>query len=240
MPPAPLPIARPGAFRDFYAFERHVKTARQGRGLEMDPGWYEQPVFYFSNPHTLVGPDAVIHPPPRAEAIDFELELGWVVGENLAVAGYVVLNDFSARDLQREEMKQSLGPAKGKDFATAIGPVLVPAGEFEPSSGAMRAWVNGKLYSEADLSELYWSIEEMTAYAAEASVVAPGDLFGSGTCGSGCILELSLVHGSERYPWLREGDVVELEIEGLGRLRNTVGPSTGRPWRPDPSRRRPG
>ena len=228
---APLPD-RVGAVRDFYAFEGHVKTARARRGLEMDPAWYERPVFYFSNPATIVGPGAAVARPPRSVELDFELELAWVVGEDLrdadeetagaAVVGYTIMNDWSARDIQREEMKLNLGPAKGKDFASSFGPVLVTADEFDPRSGAMRAWVNGRQYSQADLSDCWWTIGQMTAYAAESSVVRPGDVFGSGTCATGCILELSLVHGSEAYPWLEPGDEVVLEIEGIGRLSNRV------------------
>jgi 2-keto-4-pentenoate hydratase/2-oxohepta-3-ene-1,7-dioic acid hydratase in catechol pathway len=225
------PVDSPGAFRDFYAFERHVKTARARRGLEMEPAWYELPVFYFSNPAALVGTGATVARPPRCRQLDFELELAWVVGDDLAPVGFMVMNDWSARDIQRQEMTLSLGPAKGKDFATSVGPVLTTADEFDPHAGSMRAWVNGALYTEADLAECYWSIAEMTAYAAEATVVRAGDLFGSGTCGGGCILELALTHGEDAYPWLEPGDVVELEIEGLGRLANPVGPSVAPAWR---------
>ena len=249
-PPQPMsalpllaPVDPPGAVRDFYAFERHVATARAGRGLAMDPAWYERPVFYFSNPAVLLGPAATVRPPARSAQLDFELELAWVVGEDVrgstldaashAVVGYTVMNDWSARDVQREEMALSLGPAKGKDFATSLGPVLVTADEFDPTSGAMRAWVNGRQYSEADLSECHWSVAEMTAYAAESTVVRAGDVFGSGTCGTGCILELALSHGGEAYPWLAAGDEVVLEIEGLGKLSATVGEGRDqKKWRP--------
>ena len=243
------PIDAPGAVRDFYAFERHVATARARRGLEMEPGWYERPVFYFSNPAVLPGPGAAIRPPGRTAELDFELELAWVVGTDIrgasleqardSVVGYTVMNDWSARDVQREEMKLSLGPAKGKDFATSLGPVLVTADEMNADAGSMRAWVNGRLYSKADLSECHWTVAEMTAYAAESTTVRAGDVFGSGTCGTGCILELALSHGSEAYPWLAEGDVVELEIEGIGRLRNTIGVPASESWAPDASQVRP-
>ena len=235
------PVERPGSLRDFYAFERHVATARKGRGLEMDPGWYERPVFYFSNPGTLLGPGAEVATHPRTQRLDFELELAWLIGWDVAgadestaaaaVVGYTVMNDWSARDVQREEMALNLGPAKGKDFATSLGPVLVTADEFDPTAGAMRAWVNGRQYTEADLSECYWSIPTMTAYAAEATVVRAGDVCGTGTCGTGCILELSLTHGEAEYPWLQPGDEVELEIEGIGRLANRVVAATSPPWR---------
>jgi 2-keto-4-pentenoate hydratase/2-oxohepta-3-ene-1,7-dioic acid hydratase in catechol pathway len=147
-----------------------------------------------------------------------------------AVVGFTVMNDWSARDIQREEMALNLGPAKGKDFATSLGPVLVTADEMDASSGAMGAWVNGRRYSQADLSECHWSIAEMTAYAAESTVVRAGDVFGSGTCGTGCILELALTSGEHEYPWLAAGDVVELEIEGVGRLTNRVTSPKGPIW----------
>ena len=228
------PVDPPGAVRDFYAFERHVATARAGRGLEMDPAWYRRPVFYFSNPAVLLGPGAVVQPPARTVQLDFELELAWVVGEDVrgadldaaarAVVGFTVMNDWSARDIQREEMALSLGPAKGKDFATSLGPALVTADEFDPAAPhAMQAWVNGRQYSAADVSECHWSVAEMTAYAAESTLVRAGDVFGSGTCGTGCILELALSYGEAAYPWLAAGDLVELEIEGLGKLTATVG-----------------
>ena len=234
------PIETPGALRDFYAFESHVATARARRGLEMDPAWDRLPVFYFSNPAVLIGPGAEVAPPPRTHQLDYELELAWVVGDDLrgadvdaaarAIVGFTVMNDWSARDVQREEMALSLGPAKGKDFATSIGPVLVTADEFDPSRGAMRARVNGRLYTDADLADCYWSVAEMTAYAAESSVVRAGDLFGSGTCAGGCILELSATHGEAQYPWLQAGDVVDLEIAGLGTLTNSVGLSDSPAW----------
>ena len=215
----------------------------------MDPGWYERPVFYFSNPGAILGPGATVTPPSRSEAVDFELELAWIVGEDIAgadlkaaqqaVAGFTIMSDWSARDIQREEMKQSLGPVKGKDFATSLGPVLVTADEFDPAAGGMRAWVNDRLYSESDLSECWWSVAEMTAYAAESTVVRAGDLFGTGTCGSGCILELSLSYGRERFPWLTTGDVVKLSIDGIGTLVSTVGPPDPVSWSPDPRRARP-
>jgi fumarylacetoacetate (FAA) hydrolase len=227
------PVDPPGAVRDFYSFERHVATARAGRGLEMEPAWYRRPVFYFSNPAVLLGPGAEVVPPPRCRQLDFELELAWVVGHDLrdadadtagrAVVGYTVMNDWSARDVQREEMAVGLGPAKGKDFATSLGPVLVTADELDPSAGAMRAWVNGRQYSQGDLAESHWSVAEMTALAAEGTLVRAGDVFGSGTCGTGCILELALTHGGAAYPWLAAGDTVELEIEGIGRLVSKVG-----------------
>ncbi|MGH7687473.1 MAG: fumarylacetoacetate hydrolase family protein [Candidatus Dormibacteria bacterium] len=232
------PLPRPPTIRDFYAFEQHVKTARQRRGLEMDADWYELPVFYFSNPYAVLGPDDDVPAAPGSAEMDYELEVAAVVGragQNLDpsdaathIAGFCVMNDWSARDVQRREMKLSMGPVKGKDFATSLGPMLVTPDELESArSGhaydlAMIARVNGTEYSRATLADIYWSFPEMLAYASRGTWVRPGDVIGSGTCGTGCILELSLVHGAERYPWLSTGDVVELEVERLGVLRNRV------------------
>jgi 2-keto-4-pentenoate hydratase/2-oxohepta-3-ene-1,7-dioic acid hydratase in catechol pathway len=232
------PIPHPPTVRDFYAFEQHVRTARQRRGLEMDPDWYELPVFYFSNPYAVCGPDDDIAMPPGSAELDFELEVAAVVGiggadldpdeAERSIAGYCVMNDWSARDIQRREMKLSMGPVKGKDFATSLGPVFVTPDELEETRRnksydlAMTAAVNGVEYSRASLADIYWSFGEMLAYASRGTRVATGDVIGSGTCGTGCILELSLVHGVDRYPWLQPGDVVELSVERLGTLRNTV------------------
>ena len=232
----PLPVAP--SVRDFYAFEQHVLTARQRRGLEMDPDWYELPVFYFSNPRALVGHDDPVRVPPGCAELDYELEVAAVVGRGGAdlapeeaeryIAGYCVMNDWSARDLQRREMKLSMGPVKGKDFATSLGPVLVTPDEIEDTRSGrafdltMTAQVNGREYSRASLADIYWSFGEMLAYASRGTTLVPGDVVGSGTCGTGCILELALTHGSEAYPWLRPGDEVELSVERLGTLRNRV------------------
>ncbi|HEX2068733.1 MAG TPA: fumarylacetoacetate hydrolase family protein, partial [Actinomycetota bacterium] len=152
------------------------------------------------------------------------------------IAGFCVMNDWSARDIQRREMKLSMGPVKGKDSATTLGPVLVTPDELEDARKdraydlTMTAVVNGKEYSRASLAEIYWSFGEMIAYASRGTTVMPGDVIGSGTCGTGCILELSLVHGSEEYPWLEPGDEVVLEVERLGRVANRV--VEGKPLKP--------
>ncbi|HEY3211000.1 MAG TPA: fumarylacetoacetate hydrolase family protein [Actinomycetota bacterium] len=240
------PVRRPPSIRDFYAFERHVRTARQRRGLDMDPDWYELPVFYFSNPVAVTGPFDDVAVPPGSSALDFELEVAAIVGRGGAdldpeaaerhIAGFCVMNDWSARDIQRREMKLSMGPVKGKDFATTLGPFMVTPDELEPVRKAlafdltMLARVNGNEYSRASLSDIYWSFGEMLAYASRGTEIVPGDVVGSGTCGTGCILELSLVHGEDRYPWLQPGDVVELEVEHLGRISNKV--VEGKPLRP--------
>lgn len=232
------PVPHPPAVRDFYAFEDHVRTARETRGLEMDPDWYELPVFYFSNPHRIVAPGADVAVPPGCRQLDFELEVAAVVGRagsdlhpddaETHIAGFTVMNDWSARDLQRREMGLHLGPAKGKDFATSLGPFLVTPDELEDSRAGraydltMTATVNGREYSRGNLADLHWSFGEMLAYASRGSRVAVGDVLGSGTVGTGCILELSLVHGNEAYPWLEPGDEVTLEVEGLGAITNRV------------------
>jgi 2-keto-4-pentenoate hydratase/2-oxohepta-3-ene-1,7-dioic acid hydratase in catechol pathway len=240
------PVPRPPSVRDFYAFEQHVKTARQRRGLEMDPDWYELPVFYFSNPAAVTGPHDDVEVPPGTEQLDFELEVAAVVGRGgrdldpqeaeAHVAGFCVMNDWSARDVQRREMKLSMGPVKGKDFATSLGPFLVTPNELEPFRRdraydlAMTAHVNGREHSRASLADIFWSFGQMLAYASRGTELVPGDVVGSGTCGTGCILELSLVHGEEAYPWLKPGDVVTLEVEHLGRLENRIVP--GPPLKP--------
>jgi 2-keto-4-pentenoate hydratase/2-oxohepta-3-ene-1,7-dioic acid hydratase in catechol pathway len=232
------PIPVPPSVRDFYAFEQHVKTARQRRGLEMDPDWYELPVFYFSNPAAVIGPNDDVAVPPGTSELDFELEVAAVVGRGGSdldpeeaethIAGFCVMNDWSARDVQRREMKLSMGPVKGKDFATSLGPVLTTLEELEPYRKgraydlAMTASVNGREYSRASLADIYWSFGEMLAYASRGTRLVPGDVIGSGTCGTGCILELSLVHGEDAYPWLQVGDQVVLEVEHLGRLSSRV------------------
>jgi 2-keto-4-pentenoate hydratase/2-oxohepta-3-ene-1,7-dioic acid hydratase in catechol pathway len=249
------PVAEPPSVRDFYAFEQHVRTARARRGREMHPDWYELPVFYFSNPAAVLGPGDPVAAPPRSAELDYELEVACVLGRggtNLGleaadevVAGFMVMNDWSARDIQRREMAQSLGPAKGKDFAISLGPVLVTTAEFAPGglrevpSAVMTARVNGVEWSRADLDGMWWSFAELLAYASEAAPVRRGDVLGSGTCGTGCILELSLVHGADKYRYLEPGDEVELEVAGLGVLANPVVAGDAPAFSPDPTRIRP-
>jgi fumarylacetoacetate (FAA) hydrolase len=210
------PVLRPPSVRDFYAFEQHVKNARARRGLDVPAEWYEQPVFYFSNPAAIYGPEDDVPYPDGTEELDYELEVAVIIGEGGEIGGFTVMNDWSARDLQRQEMKVGLGPAKGKDFATSIGPVVVTPDEFRGDTGAMVARVNGEERSRGDLGDLNWPWPELIAHAARNTRLLPGDVIGSGTVGTGCILE----HGDGR--WLRRGDVVELEVEGLGVLRNRV------------------
>jgi fumarylacetoacetate (FAA) hydrolase len=235
------PVPRTATLRDFYAFEGHVKAARALRGLEMIPEWYQIPVFYFSNPGAVIGPDAPLEMPQIAE-LDFELELACVIGRagrdipaeeaDRYIAGYTIMNDWSSRDIWRNyESKLSMGPAKSKDFATSLGPWLATPDELEErceGSGAetrynleMVCRVNGKEYSRGNANTLTHTFAQMIAWASRDVWLRPGDVIGSGTVGTGCILELrpDTVGG-----WLKPGDVVEMEITGLGVLRNAVVP----------------
>jgi fumarylacetoacetate (FAA) hydrolase len=181
--------------------------------------WYEQPVFYFSNPAAIYGPDDEVPYPEGTEQLDYELEVAAIIGGRGAIGGFTIMNDWSARDLQRREMKVGLGPAKGKDFATSLGPIVVTPDEFDGSSGTMVARVNGEERSRGDLADMHYSWEQIVEHAARNTTLRPGDVLGSGTVGTGCILE----HGDGR--WLRPGDEVELEIERVGVLRNRVAAS---------------
>jgi len=229
---APLP--RPPSLRDFYAFEQHVATANRNRGRDVPPAWYDLPVFYFGNHSAIYGPNAGV-PIPRTEALDYELEIACVIGRagrDIAaedaeeyIAGYTIMNDWSARDIQREEMSVGLGPAKGKDFATSLGPWLVTPDELElfalgdgRYNLSMVARVNGVERSRGNFRDIYYTFAQMIARASRDAALYPGDVLGSGTVGSGCLLELTAGQG----PWLAEGDEVELEISGLGILRNQI------------------
>jgi fumarylacetoacetate (FAA) hydrolase len=212
------PIPAPPSVRDFFAFEQHVATARANRGTTVPAEWYEVPVFYFSNPAAIFGPEDAIAYPHASEQLDYELEVAAVIGAGGRIAGFTVMNDWSARDLQMQEVRVGLGPAKGKDFATSLGPLLVTVDEFDGSHAEMVARVNGEQRSRGNLRDLHYSWDSIIARASLNTVLRPGDVVGSGTVGGGCILE----HDDGR--WLRVGDVVELEIEGIGVLRNTIAP----------------
>jgi len=231
------PVPDPPSIRDFYAFEAHVATARRSRGLEMEPDWYELPVFYFTNPAAVLGPGDEVPLPAGTAELDYELEVAAVVGVDCAdvaaagwldvVAGFTVMNDWSARDLQRREMALGLGPAKGKDFATSLGPVLVTPEELLDVHGVPRAEmvarVNGEEWSRGQLADLHFGWGELLAHASRSTRLRPGDVIGSGTVGTGCILELALAHGREEFPWLTAGDEVTLDVEGIGTLTSRIG-----------------
>jgi 2-keto-4-pentenoate hydratase/2-oxohepta-3-ene-1,7-dioic acid hydratase in catechol pathway len=227
----------PTTLRDAYAFEQHVKTANQNRGRDVPKEWYDFPVFYYTNPHSIFGPEDVIPYPAYTSALDYELEIAVVIGKagmNIKaeeaeehIFGYTIFNDWSARDVQRAEMKVGLGPAKGKDFASSLGPFIVTRDALADKSVgraglydlSMTAKVNGVEMSRGNLKDIFWSFGEIIARASQSVVLQPGDVIGSGTVGTGCLLELTKGEG----PWLKPGDVVELEVERIGILRNTIG-----------------
>ena len=231
------PILRPTTLRDAYAFETHVKKANENRGREVPEEWYKFPVFYFTNPGNVFGPDDEIPYPAYTSELDFELEIAAVIGkpgrdikpDDAAqhIFGYTILNDWSARDVQREEMKVGLGPGKGKDFASSLGPCIVTTDELADRSAGrpgvydlpMRARVNGKELSRGNMKDIHWSFGDILARASQSVTLMPGDVIGSGTVGTGCLLELTKAKG----PWLKSGDEVELEIDGIGILKNTIG-----------------
>lgn len=244
------PVSQPASCRDAYAFRQHVATARANRGLGMIPEFDQFPVFYFSNHRSIIGPGPVRCMPAHLDRLDFELEVAVVLnrrGRNIPaeeadayIAGFMVMNDFSARALQMEEMKLHLGPAKGKDFATALGPWLVTPEELAPyrlddQPGQrghiykleMIARVNGQQVSQGNLSTMHWTFAEIIERASYGVDLYPGDVIGSGTVGTGCFLELNGT-GRRQNPdnfqeqWLQVGDRVELEVTGLGVLANHI------------------
>ena len=230
------PVPNPRTFRDFYGFEQHVKAARARRGLEMIPEWYELAIFYFSNTGSLKGHLEPVKKPATTNELDFELEVGVVIGQDVqdvcgedpedAIFGFLVLNDWSARDLQRQEMKCSLGPAKGKDFATSIGPWVVTKDELADRRVGpgrydltMLARRNGKEISRANFKDLTHDFTKMIERGSRDAMMYRGDLVGSGTCGTGCILELGPENAGG---WLQPGETLELEIERLGTLTTPI------------------
>jgi fumarylacetoacetate (FAA) hydrolase len=231
-----LPLPEVASLRDFYAFEQHVATCRRHRGLDMVAEWYKVPVFYFSNSASVIDHEADVYAPRGSQALDYELELACVIGKagrDLPdddgaldyVAGFTIMNDWSARDLQRLEMAVGLGPSKGKDFATSLGPHLVTFDELQDRYHdgrlhlEMTAAVNGKVLSRGNSGTMYWTWPQLLSHASRDAMLEAGDVLGSGTVGTGCILELTpeAVGG-----WLKAGDLVELSIERLGTLRNRV------------------
>ncbi|WP_371613175.1 fumarylacetoacetate hydrolase family protein [Streptomyces clavifer] len=239
-----LPPLRPASVRDFVTFEEHVEGVRRAvDGVAGVPEqWYAAPTFYFTNPHAVYGPHDDVPVPPGSAALDFELEVAAVIGREGRdltpeqardhIVGYTVFNDWSARDLQSAEMKVGLGPCKGKDTATTLGPYLVTPDELEPHRDAdgflrlaLTAEVNGETVGTDLLSHMSWTFEEMTAYASRGTRVVPGDVLGSGTCGNGgCLAELWGLRGTQDPPPLKPGDTVTLTVEGIGSLTSTVVP----------------
>lgn len=220
------PLPRPNSMRDFYAFEEHVRTGFEKRGEEIPAPWYELPVYYKGNARSMVAHEETVIWPRYTQKLDFELELACVIGRegrNIPVeeahryiAGFMVMNDISARDIQRKEMMVRLGPAKGKDFATVIGPALVtPEAIGDMRDLPMTVRVNGETWSTGNAGTSYWTFEQMIAHVSMDETLYPGDIFGSGTVGRGCGLELDR--------WIQPGDVVELEIARIGVLRNRIG-----------------
>ena len=230
------PVPDPQSFRDFYAFEQHVRAARKLRGLEMHPDWFRIPIFYFSNPAAIYGHGSEIPYPKKTNELDFELEFAVIIagtGSDIPskdadrhIAGYTICNDWSARDLQREEMAMSLGPAKGKDFATSFGPYMVTPDELEDAwdengklNLRMTCHVNGTLISDGNTDDLYHSFKDMIERASMNTKLLSGDYLGSGTVGTGCILEL---RPENTGGWIKKGDVVTLEVKRLGVLENKI------------------
>ncbi|MCP9955566.1 fumarylacetoacetate hydrolase family protein [Actinomadura madurae] len=235
---APIPV--PPSIRDFMAFEEHLLPILAARGARLDPAWYEIPAFYFTNPAAVLGPTDDVPCAPGAVELDFELEIAAVVGAagrdltpeqgTALIAGYILMCDWSARDLQRRERGIGLGPVKGKDWATSFGPLFVTPDELplDPRGRTpdipMTASVNGRAYSEGRLGELFWTFGQMIAYASRGTEVRPGDVIGSGTVGTGCIADLAARRSPEEYPWLEAGDVVRLDAGPLGTIQSRLVP----------------
>ena len=230
------PVPNPSSFRDFYAFEQHVRSARKLRGLDMHPDWFKIPIFYFSNAGAVYGHRAPIPYPKGTQELDFELEFAVIIADggsdihqkdaNNYIAGYTICNDWSARDLQREEMAMSLGPAKGKDFATSFGPFMVTPDELEKKWDGngklhlrMTCHINDNLISDGNTNDLYHPFTKMIERASMNTNLMPGDYLGSGTVGTGCILEL---RPENTGGWIKKGDIIKLEVEDLGVLKNTI------------------
>ncbi len=243
------PVPHPSSCRDGYAFRQHVAAARRNRKMDMIPEFDQYPIFYFTNHNSIQGPGEIVCMPDHFKKLDFELEVAIVIsksGRNIKageaddyIAGLMIMNDISARTLQMEEMLLNLGPAKGKDFCTVTGPVLVTLDELqqyevpckEGHTGKswnlnMKCWVNGAPVSAGNVSEMDWTFAEIIERASYGVNLYAGDIIGSGTVGTGCFLELNgtgkLNDPNYQEQWLQEGDTVEMEIDGLGKLSNTI------------------
>ena len=243
------PVPHPTSCRDGYAFRQHVAAARRNRKVDMIPEFDQYPIFYFTNHNSIQGPGDIVCMPDHFEKLDFELEAAIVIckpGRNIPAAeadeyigGLMIMNDISARKLQMEEMLLNLGPAKGKDFSTVIGPMLVTLDELEQyevpckenHAGKawnldMKCWVNGVQVSRGNVNDMDWTFAEIIERCSYGVQLMPGDIIGSGTVGTGCFLELNgtgkLNDPNYTEQWLQEGDLVEMEIDGLGKLSNTI------------------
>lgn len=226
------PVPEPPSVRDFYAFEGHVAAGARLRGREIAPYWYEAPAFYFSNPASILGPGEPLRRPAATELLDFELEIAAAIGVDaggeLGIAGFTLMNDWSARDVQAGEVTVGLGPAKAKDFGTSLGPWIVTPDELPYEDGRLRlparVTVNGREIAAGDAGEMHFTWPELVASAARDTRLRPGDVLGSGTLTGGCLLELgpqAFESGAEPR-WIEPGDVVALEAAGLGRLETPV------------------
>jgi 2-keto-4-pentenoate hydratase/2-oxohepta-3-ene-1,7-dioic acid hydratase in catechol pathway len=238
------PIQDPPTVRDFMTFERHVEGVARlaGPDATIPERWYEAPAFYFTNPYAVLGPADDVPVPPGSRLFDLELEVAAIIGRtgrdvhpddaDTYIAGYTILVDWSARDLQFAEMQVRLGPTKGKDTATTLGPVLVTPDELEPWRTdtaydlAMSVQINGQQVGQDRWSSMAFSYADMIAYASRGTEVRPGDVLGSGTCGGGCLAELWGRHGQDAHPPLQPGDVVTVTVEHLGTLTTRIVPGS--------------
>ena len=222
------PVADPPSVRDFYAFERHVAAGWRRRGAEIPAYWYKAPAFYFSNPASIQGPGETVVRPPQTRALDFELEIAAIIGADGDIAGFALMNDWSARDVQANEVTVGLGPHKSKDFATGLGPWLATPDELPYRDGRLRleamVTVNGRELSVCDAGEQHFPWPELVAHAARDTRLRRGDVLGSGTLAGGCLLELGPQDfGDGRGErWIEPGDVVSLAAPGLGKLEAGV------------------
>ena len=243
------PIPKPNSFRDAYAFRQHVETSRRNRGAKMIKEFDQFPVFYFSNHNSIHGPsEDVCCMPSHFNKLDYELEIAILIGlkgSNILakdaekyIAGFMILNDLSSRDIQMQEMKLNLGPAKGKDFASVLGPYLVTPDEISsyliPNTEnkgnrynlKMSCYVNGELFSEGNSKDMNWTFGQIIERASYGVTLYPGDIIGSGTVGTGCLLEINgsqkLANPNYKEKWLKEGDVIEMEVDGLGKISNKI------------------
>ena len=234
------PLPRPNSLRDAYAFRQHVEAGRKARGLQMIPEYDLFPVFYYSNHNAIGGSGEVCIDKDQSIKLDYELEIAAIIGKkgkdipvheaDEHIVGYTIMNDLSARSLQKEEMKLSLGPAKGKDFLTTMGPFLITKDDLKKSCIEsdkgdrydldMRAYLNGKLLSKDNFKNISWSFAEIISRISNGTYIYPGDVIGSGTCATGCLLELNQTNNTN--VWLNDGDEIRLEIDHLSSLTNTI------------------